>query len=207
MLLIFYTHFLVRFFREKMVASGSAAIDTDRLTQLLARQRGSSAQVTGKILNVVNQVPFECVLNRNEQQQQQQPRAAFFRQRRTSDGSAPISQLARRRSTIAELGETPQWRLSLRRGHSAMYAGIDSLKAQYPSLYIGATGNIVSETRDHVAAEQLTDRERDSLRSLLLAKHDMVPVFIDDKLAYGHYEGYCKQGKNASHVCLYLSFL
>ncbi|KAI9499125.1 glycosyltransferase family 20-domain-containing protein [Zychaea mexicana] len=108
--------------------------------------------------------------------------------------AAPISQLAKRRSTVASLGQTEQWELSQRRGHSAMYAGIESLNNDYRTLYIGATGNVYCQmTKDMVSADTINQDERDSLKEMLQSKYNMVPIFVPDKIGYGHYEGYCKQ--------------
>lgn len=84
-----------------------------------------------------------------------------------------------------------------------MYAGIDSLKQNYRTLYVGSTGNIVSTVKDHIPADKVTEDERESLCQLLMSKHSVVPLFIDDHLAHGHYEGYCKQGKKGRvKLCL-----
>ncbi|ORY92359.1 glycosyltransferase family 20-domain-containing protein [Syncephalastrum racemosum] len=163
-------------------------------------------KVTGRVINVVNQIPFECILDREDHHdvsvaEHMRAAATYRRQREgslSSNGSgnsleAPISHLAKRRSTMPTLGETDMWRLNSRRGHSAMYSGLDSLKPKYDTLYIGSTGNIMSNHSDHVPSEEIREEERNSLGSLLFLKHQMIPIFLDDKLAHGHYEGYCKQ--------------
>ncbi|CEG77264.1 hypothetical protein RMATCC62417_12050 [Rhizopus microsporus] len=104
----------------------------------------------------------------------------------------PISHIQRRRSTIT-VSRTNNWRLTQRRGHSAMYAAIDSLKKDYQTLYIGGTGSIFTDENDPIEVNDISEEERDSLTSLLLSKYDMLPIFVEDKLASGHYEGYSKQ--------------
>lgn len=191
---------------ETPTSSAGVGIDPQRLQELLQQQGKDMPKVSGRVINVVNQIPFECILDREDQQDvsiaEHMRAAATYRRQREgslSNGSgnsveAPISHLAKRRSTMPTLGETDMWRLNARRGHSAMYSGLDSLKQNYDTLYIGSTGNIVSNHSDHVACEDLRQEERNSLGSLLFLKHQMIPIFIDDKLAHGHYEGYCKQG-------------
>ncbi|RCI04763.1 threalose-6-phosphate phosphatase, partial [Rhizopus stolonifer] len=109
------------------------------------------------------------------------------------EDSNPISHVQRRRSTITALGRTNIWRLTQRRGHSAMYAAVDSLKKDYETLYIGSTGSIVTDENDPIDVNDVNEKERESLRDLLLAKYDMIPIFVEDELASGHYEGYSKQ--------------
>ncbi|CAO3677752.1 unnamed protein product [Rhizopus microsporus] len=74
-----------------------------------------------------------------------------------------------------------------------MYAAIDSLKKDYQTLYIGGTGSIFTDENDPIEVNDINEEERDSLTSLLLSKYDMLPIFVEDKLASGHYEGYSKQ--------------
>ncbi|RCI04436.1 threalose-6-phosphate phosphatase [Rhizopus stolonifer] len=134
----------------------------------------------GKIINVVNQIPFHCYLN--------QPNDETVVQQLALN---PISQLDRRRSTIVALGQTNIWQLSTRRGHSAMYAALDSLKKDYRTLYIGGTGPILTHP-DKLHIEP-TQEQQQTLTELLRSKHDMVPLFIEENLSMGHYEGYSKQ--------------
>ncbi|KAI9010950.1 glycosyltransferase family 20-domain-containing protein [Phycomyces nitens] len=182
-------------------------IDTSRLQELLPMQ-GGKPSLKGKIINVVNQVPFDCVLVTKDNDRtmadtlrqigvmkSKNPHMTPGQQQQAIDDEdeAPISHLARRRSTVPALGETSMWSLSQRKGHSAMYAGLDSLKREYQTLYIGGTGNVLSKHRDQVHADDVSEQQRENLRDLLKSKHDMVPIFIKHSLASGHYEGYCKQ--------------
>lgn len=179
-------------------------IDTTQLRALLDGDQ--PANISGKVINVVHHIPFECILtttadisNDNENLGSTAIRRSQ-RQSSLSLDAAPISQLARRRSSClvrpSNIGETGAWKLKRRRGYSAMNAGIKSLDNHYKTLYIGSVGNVVTDhSRGHVPNEQVTQEERDSLRRLLNSEHHMDPIFIDENLAYGHYEGYCKQGK------------
>lgn len=199
---------------EALENLGTAAgrIDSNHLQALLNMQGNVAVPISGKVINVAHQIPYDCVLNRSsvgDMSTVDQLRLFAAASRRSRENSvasngsassssldsAPISHLAKRRSTLPALGESPSWRLSQRQGHSAMYAGIDSLKQNYRTLYVGSTGNIVSTVKDHIPADKVTEDERESLCQLLMSKHSVVPLFIDDHLAHGHYEGYCKQGK------------
>ena len=183
---VFFYIFSLPFYKSKMT---SHSIDTSQLKGFLNEEM----QVKGKIINVVNQIPYNCLINNQQQTEGDKP----INNNDTVNIKAPISNLQRRRSTVNPLGQTNIWHLSNRRGHSAMYAALDSLKKDYRTLYIGGTGSIMSNDskKTTVPTTSLSPEEKYSLKHLLNDKYDMLPVFMDDKLSFGHYEGYSKQGK------------
>lgn len=167
------------------------SIDTSKLENFFHNNN----TLKGKVINVVNQIPYNCFLDKPiDKQDEKKTRERLFEE---SQDATPISHLERRRrrSTITALGQTNIWKLTTRRGHSAMYAALDSLKKDYRTLYIGGTGSILSHDKHPVDSSLITDLEKESLKSLLDLKYDMIPIFIQDKLSFGHYEGYSKQGK------------
>ncbi|KAF8805723.1 trehalose-6-phosphate phosphatase [Phlegmacium glaucopus] len=98
---------------------------------------------------------------------------------------------------------SPVWSLAPRYGHSAMISGIRSLSQTHDQLVVGWTGDIMSLT-DKVPADTVSADERAAFEGALndyLPDHDderdrktkYVPVWLDDKVAHGHYDGYCKQ--------------
>lgn len=180
----------------------------------------------GKVINVVNQIPYNCILDISNTNQsiieklkqlkiQKNPFNVYSEITPVHTPTEeldlnPISQVQKRRSTITALGQTNIWRLTQRRGHSAMYAAIDSLKKNHETLYIGSTGSIVTDENDPIEIDDINEEERESLRDLLRSKYDMVPIFINDKLSSGHYEGYSKQGKAFIYrksYCTHYTFL
>ncbi|GAA5808871.1 hypothetical protein MFLAVUS_002270 [Mucor flavus] len=168
------------------------SIDTSQLKSIFHYEE-PSGKFTGKVISVVNQIPYNCSITGHEEEN-------LIEKLRISKDSqefldaTPISHIERRRrSTIAGLGQTNIWKLSNRRGHSAMYAALDSLKKDYRTLYIGGTGAISTESKLPVETNSLTLQEKLSLTHLLRSNYDMVPIFVDDKLSFGHYEGYSKQ--------------
>ncbi|KAI8636602.1 glycosyltransferase family 20-domain-containing protein [Parasitella parasitica] len=171
------------------------SIDTSKLSELF-HYKENDAQLKGKIINVVNQIPYNCFMQ-NQQDNHASVLAKLNLNSHNSDllDATPISHLERRRrSTVVALGQTNIWQLATRRGHSAMYAALDSLKKDYPTLYIGGTGTVLTyQDKQAVDSASITDSDKESLKHLLRTKHDMVPIFIDDKLSFGHYEGYSKQ--------------
>ncbi|KAG6902178.1 hypothetical protein C0995_003274 [Termitomyces sp. Mi166 len=89
---------------------------------------------------------------------------------------------------------------------SELGSGIQSLAATHEQLIIGWTGDILSPTpSEHIASETVDSKDRAALDEALLAyqpkesdpdddrKITYVPVWLDDKVGHGHYDGYCKQ--------------
>lgn len=187
------------------------SFDTSQLKSIFNYEEPNK-KLTGKVINVVNQIPYNCFINNHEISDEKLLELLRISNKSNRDSfsldATPISHLERRRrSTVAALGQTNIWHLSTRRGHSAMYAALDSLKKDYRTLYIGGTGAIRTNNDKKLPVEtaNIDQEERDSLKDLLRSRHDMVPIFVDDKLSYGHYEGYSKQGKIIS-ICVTADF-
>ncbi|KAJ7104384.1 trehalose-6-phosphate phosphatase [Mycena belliarum] len=98
------------------------------------------------------------------------------------------------------------WTLVPRYGHAAMISGIRSLAATHEQLIIGWTGDIQSTVPgERVPTAIVTGSERTALEDALKTyqpkesdpdddrKTVYVPVWLDDQVAHGHYDGYCKQ--------------
>jgi len=104
---------------------------------------------------------------------------------------------------FSTLHPSPVWSLAPRYGHSAMISGIQSLSQTHEQLVIGWTGDIMTST-DKVPADTVSEDERAAFEGALNdylpdsederdRKTKYVPVWLDDKVAHGHYDGYCKQ--------------
>lgn len=177
------------------------SIDPNQLKSIFNYQEPDST-LKGKVISVVNQIPYNCFINNHDDNDNLEPMFEKLRllssQKRDSTllDATPISHLERRRSTITNVGQTNIWHLTTRRGHSAMYAALDSLKKDYRTLYIGSTGTICTNNDKKLPVEtkKINEEEKKSLRDLLKSKHDMIPIFIDDQTSFGHYEGYSKKG-------------
>lgn len=114
-----------------------------------------------------------------------------------------------------------KWHISPRRGHTAMISGIRSLCNTHEQVLLAWTGDIETGsvdalstgkksalgagTRQSIDSSSLSDEDKADLEKDIGAwqsPHDQergdckklsyVPVFLDDKTAHGHYEGYCK---------------
>lgn len=85
--------------------------------------------------------------------------------------------------------------LDPRRGHSAMYSGILSLGKDYETVQIGWVGEIADQDGYVVPSKNLTDNHKQNLKEKLWEREKVIPIFLEDSRAAGHYEGYCKTGK------------
>ncbi|KAJ3407202.1 threalose-6-phosphate phosphatase [Chytridiales sp. JEL 0842] len=87
-----------------------------------------------------------------------------------------------------------RWNLQPRYGNSALYSGIRSLRENEDEhlLHIGWPGAITeSSTQKPVGWAQVGSADRQELVKELKT-HQCVPVWLDDKVASGGYDGYCK---------------
>jgi trehalose 6-phosphate synthase/phosphatase len=101
----------------------------------------------------------------------------------------------------------PVWSLSQRNGHSALTSGIRSLSHSHEQLIVGWTGDITS-LADTVPVDTISADDRAAFQDALNGYEPdsdddeqdkevkYVPVWLDDKVAHGHYDGYCKQSKH-----------
>ncbi|KAJ1933350.1 hypothetical protein FBU59_006054, partial [Linderina macrospora] len=90
--------------------------------------------------------------------------------------------------------EPYEWTVARRGGHTAMYAGIRSLSDQ-PNMdctKVGWIGSYVDAKGSEHPCDGLSEESKRSMCRTLL-EVDAVPVFIDEELAYKHYEGFSKQ--------------
>jgi trehalose 6-phosphate synthase/phosphatase len=103
----------------------------------------------------------------------------------------------------------PKWSISPRYGHSAMISGIRSLSQTHEQLIVGWTGDIMAST-DNVPVDSISADDKASFQDALdgyVPDSDdeqdsdvkYVPVWLDDKIAHGHYDRYCKQSKHRYH--------
>ncbi|KAH7909154.1 trehalose 6-phosphate phosphatase [Hygrophoropsis aurantiaca] len=104
-----------------------------------------------------------------------------------------------------ERSEQSRWKLAPRYGHAAMISGIRSLSETHEQLIVGWTGDIQSGIDEDktIPSQSIDQADRDALEQELAVhvgtdgdeeehKTTYVPVWMDDKIAHGHYDGYCK---------------
>ncbi|TFK97226.1 glycosyltransferase family 20 protein [Pterulicium gracile] len=108
-------------------------------------------------------------------------------------------------SLSTEDKEKPVWTLTPRHGHAAMISGIRSLSATHEQVIVGWTGDVQSPVPgERVLTSSIPEGEKKALEEALEGwqpreadpdddqKTTYVPVWLDDKVAHGHYDGYCK---------------
>ncbi|KAF7318830.1 Trehalose-6-phosphate phosphatase [Mycena chlorophos] len=107
---------------------------------------------------------------------------------------------------VSSGSNTSAWTLGVRYGHAALISGIRSLAATHEQLIIGWTGDIQSTVPgERVPVDNVSSDDRASLEEALKTyqpkesdpdddrKTVYVPVWLADKVAHDHYDGYCKQ--------------
>ncbi|KAF9168867.1 threalose-6-phosphate phosphatase [Mortierella sp. AD011] len=82
--------------------------------------------------------------------------------------------------------------LNLRRGHSALYSGVRTLVKEYETIQIGWVGEVADQDGYIVPCKNLTEKHKQNMKEKLWQREKVVPIFLDDDKAAGHYEGYCK---------------
>ena len=100
-----------------------------------------------------------------------------------------------------------EWSLSARYGHAAMISGIRSLETPNEQVIVGWTGDIQNALQPDatVPLTSISEKDRLALEKSLQTyqpreadpdderKTTFIPVWVDEKDAHGHYEGYCKE--------------
>lgn len=159
--------------------------------------KANGIPVSGRVLHVCHYLPVISTL---------QSRAGVISPPATPPPGAPASIDGEGAQNGTATGQSSAWTLGPRYGHAAMISGIRSLAATHEQLIIGWTGDIQSPTPgEKVLASSVNEEDRIALEDALNTyepkesdpdddkKTKYVPVWLDDKVAHGHYEGYCKQ--------------
>ncbi|KAJ1564229.1 threalose-6-phosphate phosphatase, partial [Cladochytrium tenue] len=136
----------------------------------------------------------------------------------SEDASRPKSSLANAPAPIGVASpDSKLWLLKPRRGHSALYASINSLRESGPVMHIGWIGQANVACHDGVTSAAVGGGDggggksvdpdwllsRKDLQAGLqeaLSAHDCLPVFLNGKVAYGHYEGYLSGGRESPEL-------
>lgn len=172
---------------------------------------GHDPTIRGRIINVTHQIPYN-ILKSHDQRPDTMPMSPPHSPPKQCVAepptptpsldpvaAAPVSKLARhhqRGHTLRAKFHAADWTVVQRRGHAALYAGVQSLSKDYETLHIGWTGPVrVKGTKQDV--RHIFPEDKTKLEDLLWQTDHIIPIFLDKK-SHGHYEGYCKEGK-----CLY----
>ncbi|OZJ03390.1 hypothetical protein BZG36_04003 [Bifiguratus adelaidae] len=152
----------------------------------LPKKSANPVQIN-RVISVTHQIPYNCNIIRSEL-----PPTSPTREKIKREQAAPLSNIPRR-GTVVQPTTSDKWRLLPRRGHSAMYSGIAHLTESYEVLQIGWHGTIHDAvTKELVKEDDLTEEDKADLQKMLWEKQKTVPVFLEDEISHGHYEGFCK---------------
>ncbi|KAF9457584.1 trehalose 6-phosphate phosphatase [Collybia nuda] len=161
------------------------------IRQLEDQHRASGIPLSGRVLHVCHYLPVAATLNARAGVPSPPPTPP-----------ADDADLGRKDSAAS----APTWTLSPRYGHAAMISGIRSLSSTHEQVIVGWTGDIQSPTpNENVSSDTVSQEDRLALDEALSTyqpkesdpdderKTVYVPVWLDDRVAHGHYDGYCKQ--------------
>jgi trehalose 6-phosphate synthase/phosphatase len=165
---------------------------------LEARHNANDIPLSGRVIHVCHYLPITATLNSHPGVLSPPPTPPVHPADAEPDSPSPPS---------------PAWTINPRYGHAAMISGIRSLTSTHEQLIIGWTGDIVSPTPgEHITPDSVSMEDRAKLEEALSTyqpkesdpdderKTTYVPVWLDDKVAHGHYDGYCKQSESFLHL-------
>ncbi|RCI04075.1 threalose-6-phosphate phosphatase [Rhizopus stolonifer] len=155
---------------------------------------GQHPDIQGRIINVTHQIPYNILRSPvRPPSPPKSPKSSVHEEAVDPVEAAPISKLARhhkRGVTLRMKFHAADWTVVERRGHQALYAGLQSLRKDHSTLHIGWTGPMREQgTRNKIVPDA---QDKIKLKSLLWETGHIVPVFLE-KESQGHYEGYCKE--------------
>ncbi|KAJ7193542.1 trehalose 6-phosphate phosphatase [Mycena pura] len=163
---------------------------------LEADHRAAGIPLSGRVLHVCHYLPVTATLNAS---------SGVLSPPATPPASdVPLTPPAEPLPVLSS--DSAVWTLGMRYGHAALISGIRSLAATHEQLIIGWTGDIQSTVPgERVGIDTVSHDDRAALEEALKTyqpkesdpdddrKTVYVPVWLDDKVAHGHYDGYCKQ--------------
>ncbi|KAJ8081818.1 hypothetical protein PM082_007664 [Marasmius tenuissimus] len=179
----------------------------DQVRALEEEHRANGIQLSGRIIHVCHSLPVTATLNKKAgvlSPPATPPTKSSEVPPSPSTDAPPSSQGTSKSSEEPSIPSA--WTLAPRYGHAAMISGIRSLSTTHEQLIVGWTGDIHSTTPgERVPEGTISDDDRAALDEALLTyqpkesdpdddkKTLYVPVWMDHKVAHGHYDGYCKQ--------------
>jgi trehalose 6-phosphate synthase/phosphatase len=175
-----------------------------KIRQLEEEHRKNGIALSGRIIHVVHSLPLTATYEGSKQRPGAPP-------------TPPLEAEDAVKETPAK--STSPWTLQPRFGHAAMISGIMSLSATNEQVIVGWTGDILAPSAatntgttntsaDRIPSSSFSQEDKKALEAEIRdfqpadSDHDMertpgkttyVPVWLDDKVAHGHYDGYCKQ--------------
>lgn len=204
-----------------------------QVQKLEADLRDKDVSLSGRIIHVCHYLPVTCAFSRRSGPSDIPSPPATPPAKAADIPPSPTSeqQQSFEQAETSSAAPASQWTLHARYGHSAMVSGIDSLATTHEQVFVGWTGDIetasaastpnadgsLDSTANKVPSSSIKEEDRRELEALLegyRARDEpkeckdirYVPVWLDDKDAHGHYDGYCKQSESQPSFVL-ISFL
>ncbi|KAF9430979.1 hypothetical protein BGZ94_000925, partial [Podila epigama] len=199
-------------------SSSTSSLSTPKTVPLTELAETGQIVLSAKprLINVTHQIPYACTLiDRHTASASAHPHAVASSSATSSPPNRRSSHIAPRQQSASSNGQQAtgsegsnaaksqsseplhldgDCRLDHRRGHSALYSGIMSLRNDLETIQIGWVGELADQDGYVVPTKNLTETHKTSLKDMLWTKDKVVPIFLDDSRAAGHYEGYCKTG-------------
>ena len=190
------------------------------------KQNGIS--LTGRIIHVCHYLPIVATYKSGNNGLPSPPatptaRAVEFVPHESSE--SPISLISTNATPSDNCDAIPRfsptvWKLAPRFGYAATISGIRSLSMTHEQVIVGWTGDIeCAGPTDKVPARDISMEDRIAFEEVLKSytpkesdpdddkRTTYVPVWLDDKVAHGHYDGYCKQSEHSHHSCCNLELM
>lgn len=187
----------------------------EQVRQLEEEYRKKDIPLSGRVLHVIHYLPITAQLAAGQKQGVLSPPLTPPIRATDVDGGEQQKPSEERKDG------SDKWILSSRWGHSAMVSGILSLAEHHEQVVVGWTGDIESASTPNLSASisslaessspttkvkvpvaSLSEEDRSDLEAAIATfqsedheshRTSYVPVWLPDKVAHGHYEGYCKQ--------------
>ncbi|KAG1729291.1 glycosyltransferase family 20 protein [Suillus lakei] len=176
----------------------------DHVRALEARHKANGVQLSGRIIHVCHYLPVTCTITSTTARDGVLSPPPTPPRILTDVPPSPSYELP----PPAPLAQPERWKLTPRYGHSAMTSGIRSLSVTHEQVILGWTGDILSpgappdgnsspdEDKDALDIEltQYTDKNGLTTPEPETGKPiTYLPLWMEDNVAHGHYDGYCKQ--------------
>ncbi|KAG9087817.1 threalose-6-phosphate phosphatase [Ceratobasidium sp. UAMH 11750] len=186
------------------------------IASIEAEHKAKGIALSGRIVHACHYLPIVARRNTGEAKRNEQhglttpPRTPDFLPRSPEGALSPGAALPSLDGAVAdsEAKPAPAWLLAPRRGHTTMTSGIRSLSTTHEQLIVGWTGEFRTVANDdRVPTNSVSAEDRAALEQELatyqptdagavaderLDRVKYKAVWLDDAVATGHYEGYCK---------------
>ncbi|EJC97623.1 trehalose-6-phosphate phosphatase [Fomitiporia mediterranea MF3/22] len=162
--------------------------DVNKQVEALKQEYATKGiSLTGRIIHVTHYLPLTASLAPNK----------------NGVLSPPLTPPVKPSDVASESDVLPRWIIGPRWGHSAMFSGIQSLSNAHDQVIIGWIGDLERGSAStgekvKIPTSAVSDADRAALTEAI-ERHKSedgptryIPVWLEDNIAHGHYDGYCK---------------